>query len=270
VNERLLRAAYWYARRGWSCFPVAGKAPLTAHGFQDATSSRFELERLFADRRATGVAIACGASRLLVVDLDGQEGLDAWADLAARNGGHEPTLVVATPSGGRHLYFAGEGRSTTRRLGPGIDTKGAGGYVVAPPSRHPAGGEYRFRDPRAPLAPAPAWLLEALVEPAPVVELGERRRLPAGERATSYGRVALEGLCDGVLAAIEGSRNDTLLRAAIRAGRLEAAGELDAEAAERVLVEAACHTGLAWHEALSTFRNGLEFGRQYPAARAAR
>ena len=268
MSGRLLRAALWYARRGWPCFPVAGKTPLTVHGFKDATCGEDELRRLFFDRRATGVAIACGEAGLLVVDLDGDEGRDAWADLAASNDGHEQTLVVQTPTGGLHIYFAGEGPSSTRRLGPGIDTKGAGGYVVAPPSRHPAGGHYLWLAPTAPIATAPKWLLAALTSPqtdAAAIAQGERRELPVGAQATNYGRAALDGLADDVATAVEGTRNDTLLRAAIRAGRLEAAGELTADLAERRLVEAACGTGLAPLEAHRTFQSGLGIGRKYPA-----
>ncbi|MDQ3381428.1 MAG: bifunctional DNA primase/polymerase [Actinomycetota bacterium] len=109
----LLRAALIYVDRGWATFPVAGKVPRTPRGFVDASTDPDVLERLFADPRATGIAIACGASRLLVVDLDGSDGRHSWADLRARHGGHDRTLTVETGKpGGLHLYFEGEGRSS--------------------------------------------------------------------------------------------------------------------------------------------------------------
>lgn len=266
----VLEAALEYAARGWAIFPVSGKRPQTARGFEDASSDPVVVERLFTDVTPTGVAVACGASGLLVVDLDGPAAAEAWAELAARHGGHSETLVAQTGKpNGLHLYFAGEGRSSAGRLGPGIDTRGRGGYVVAPPSWHPSGAVYRWLDPDAPLAPAPAWLLAALEPPAPP-PAGDARSLPAGASATSYGRAALEGLAADMLAAPEGQRNEVLVRVAYRAGRLVAAGELAEESARAVLVEAARRVGLSLVEADRTYRSGFTAGLELPAARARR
>jgi len=270
IAAPVLEAALAYAARGWHVFPVAGKVPLTEHGFADAAADGADVERLFTDVTATGVAIACDASELLVVDLDGLAAQEAWADLAGRNGGHEATLAAETGKpGGLHLYFAGDGRSSAGRLGPGIDTRGRGGYVVAPPSWHPSGAVYRFVDPEQDVAPAPAWLLAALEPPPPPV-IGDSRPLPAGAAATSYGRAALEGLASDMLRAGEGQRNDVLVRVAYRAGRLSAAGELAEESAHAVLVEAATRAGLASIEAERTFTSGFRAGLELPAARAPR
>ena len=73
-----------------------------------------------------------------------------------------------------------------------------------------------------------------------------------------------------MLNAGEGTRNDTLLRVARRAGRLEAAGELDRDIAEEVLTRAAGIAGLPVDEIAATFKNGFEFGQQYPIQRAPR
>jgi hypothetical protein len=263
-------AAFAYAERGWHVFPVAGKVPLTERGFHDATDDLDAVERMFFDDRATGVGIACGASGLLVVDLDGLAAQEAWADLAASSGGHLPTLAAETGKpDGLHLYFTGEGRNTAGKLGPGVDTRGAGGYVVAPPSRHPSGRAYRFRDPDVDVVPAPTWLLAAL-EPPPPPPVGATRSVPPGENATPYGRAALEGLVDDVLRSAEGTRNDTLVRVSYRAGRLVAAGELTADAARVVLLEAARRVGLSATEADRTFRSGFDAGLELPAVRASR
>jgi hypothetical protein len=262
-------AAIAYAERGWHVFPVAGKVPLTAHGLHDATDDPGAVERMFYDDRATGVGIACGASGLLVVDLDGLAAQVAWADLAARHGGHSPTLAAETgKADGLHLYFAGEGRSSAGRLGPGIDTRGAGGYVVAPPSRHESGRTYRWRDGALAVSEAPGWLVAALAPPPPPI-VGEVGRLAPGERATPYGRAALVGLADDMLRAGEGQRNETLVRVAYRAGRLVAGGEIAEDAARAVLIEAARRVGLSIDEAERTFRSGFAAGLEYPAARAA-
>lgn len=264
----VLEAALEYAARGWSVFPVAGKVPLTPHGFKDASADPVVVERLFTDVTPTGLAVACGASGLLVVDLDGPAAAEAWADLAAQHRGHGPTLAAETAKG-CHLYFVGDGRSTASRLGPGIDTRGAGGFVVCPPSWHESGHVYRWIDPNVEVAPAPAWLLAAL-EPTAPISVGTPRPLPPGESATSYGRAALVGLVDDMLRAPQGQRNATLCALSYRAGRLVAGGELSAQAAQAVLVEAARRLGLSLVEAERTFRSGFTAGLELPAARAPR
>lgn len=267
-QDALRAVAQAYAHHGWAVFPVEGKVPLTRHGVTDATTDPALVERLFAGSRATGIAVACGASGLLVVDLDGEEGRAAWGSLTARHGGHPRTLTARTSSG-FHLYYSGEGPSTARRLGPGIDTRGRGGYVVAPPSVHASGHRYRWHDPSVPIAAAPGWL-SALLRPAPPAVVGERRGLPPGTVATAYGRAALDGLAADMRAAPAGCRNDHLVRVAYRAGRLSAAGEVDANAAREVLLEAALGAGLGPVEAARTFSSGFRAGHQLPAVRASR
>ncbi|HTQ47469.1 MAG TPA: VapE domain-containing protein [Polyangiaceae bacterium] len=113
-----------------------------------------------------GYGIQTGSfNGIFVVDLDvrpDKNGIDSLLAL-----GEVPdTLSVLTPSGGVHLYFrlpAGVYIPTSRgELGPGIDIKGEGGYVVGPGSPHKSGGIYQQED--GPLADPPAWLLERVVK----------------------------------------------------------------------------------------------------------
>jgi len=265
-------AALEYAERGWHVFPVRGrsKVPLTAHGFHDASTSAAQIENWWARWPKANIGIACGFSKLLVVDLDGEEGRATWPDLAVRNGEQETTLVCETGGGGLHLYFAGEGRCTTRHLGKGIDTRGHGGSVIAPPSLHVSGKHYRWRDRSAPLAPAPSWLLSALEPPPRPPVVHSPRSLPPGENASSYGRAALDRITAEVLSASEGVRHDTLFRAALQVGSLEAGNELVAEPALDVLREAARAVGLGTFEIERTVRDGFSVGQQHPSSRLAR
>lgn len=261
------------AERGLWLFPVAGKLPLTKHGFKDALNDPVDVRALFAAHRtATGIGVDCGRSGLLVVDLDGPRGRGTWTRLMLEHGSVRTLeAVTGRRDGGRHLYFATRdkrSRSTSKHLGEGVDTKGEGGYVIAPPSLHPAGTRYQWVE-RRPIADAPEWLLEAIAPPPPP-PVGERRSLSPGERVTPYGRAALEGLADHVLSSVEGTRNDRFHRAAIRAGRLVAAGEIDEHLAQEVLVTAAAAIGLREHEITATWKSGFGFGVQHPAARAPR
>jgi hypothetical protein len=242
------------------------KVPATAHGFKDATNDCDRIVSWWRLSPRANIGIDCGRSGLLVVDLDGEEGRDAWADLVARNGGHERTRVCVTGTGGFHIWFFGDGPSTARRLGPGIDTRGRGGYVIAPPSVHPNGNRYRWRDSAAPIAPAPAWLLGRLKPPPPPL-IGEHKPLPSGVDATPYGRAALDGMAREMRTAGEGRRHAVLCGIAYRAGRLSAGGEIDAGLARDVLREAALDAGLGRAEVASALRDCFGEGLKVPAAR---
>jgi hypothetical protein len=220
-------------------------------------------------RPDANIGISCGPSNLFVVDIDSQEGARAWGEVCVLHGGRPHTLTAVTARGFQ-FYFRGKGRTSASRIASEVDTRGAGGYVVAVPSVHPSGVRYRWLEPEAELLPAPSWLLELLERGRPDLEVGERRQLPDGVEATSYGRAALEGLREDMLHAQEGCRNDTLNRLGYRAGRLAAAGELDVKHAEGVLVQAAVEAGLPEDEAVRTYRSGAGAGLLLPTVRAVR
>lgn len=120
-----------------------------------------------------GYGIKTGArprgSGIVVVDLDGEAAVDAWMKLC---GGNSPdTYTVKTPRPGLHLTFQHPGfyvGNSTGALGPKIDVRGDGGFVVGAGSPHVLGGVYEVIDDRAP-APVPAWLLDWLkAQPARV------------------------------------------------------------------------------------------------------
>lgn len=118
-----------------------------------------------------GVATGPG-SNLFVLDIDGEEGKRALAALVEQYGDLPPTVTVITQSGGNHYWFAWpEGqnlRNTASSLGSGIDTRGDGGFVIAPPSRGITGNEYKFAPGcginEAPIAVAPSWLITLAFE----------------------------------------------------------------------------------------------------------
>jgi hypothetical protein len=155
-------------RYNLAVFPTAlkTKKPMCEHGFHDATRDIKAL-RMLHGGRPHGLAIATGAVSgiwALDVDVKQQNGKRALEELENANAPLSETWTVETPSGGLHFYFAWtDVTPITSRVNvfPGIDTRGAGGYVVAPPTT-----DYRWlKSPsQVDLAAAPEWLISTIME----------------------------------------------------------------------------------------------------------
>ena len=129
------------------------------HGVWDATT---DPDAIAAWGRAypwAQPAVACGASGLVVIDVDGDAGESTLARLEATHGALPRTRVVSTgrPGGGRHLWFRTDRDGLHPRHLPGLDLNAGASYVVAPGARHRSGTEYAVVDDTFP-ADAPAWL----------------------------------------------------------------------------------------------------------------
>lgn len=151
--DQFKKFALEYASRGWQVFPLkpGGKEPSTRHGYLDATTAEDKIHTWWTKYPEANIGIACGASDLVVVDIDiknGIDGLESWQNLLNEIG-HDfcETATVETPTGGKHLYFRSHGseiKSSAGRLAPGIDIRAAGGYVVAPSSVLSGVGSYKW------------------------------------------------------------------------------------------------------------------------------
>ena len=176
ANPAGLRFALEYARRGWSVLPLAPRSKVPAvrggRGVHDATRDSEQLVRWWTALPSAGVAVACGrpSAGLIVLDVDPRNGGDeSLHDLQGLHGGLPPTPRVLTGGGGEHYYFRlpmSELAAVGASLGPGLDVKADGGYVVAPPSIHPSGVRYR-------------WALAALLSATPIAELPRQWLAPA-------------------------------------------------------------------------------------------
>lgn len=231
---------------------------LTCHGFYAATVDEGRV-RAMAERSPRGcLAIRTGApSGLVVVDVDPPEGLRTLAILD--EGGLLPGTLMAMTGreSGLHLYYAHPGVKIPTKpgaLGKGVDVKGDGGYVIAPPSRHPKTGQrYMWAgDGRSDHEPAP-------LHPGVVERLRERPRPAPAARAARCGspRGRLAGLVNTVLNAPPHQANNVLHWAACRCGELIAAGEVDRATAEQALQAAAEERGQLPGEARRTIASGL-------------
>ena len=178
------------------CEP-SGKRPLTRHGFQDASKNPDQLRSWWTEHRLANLAIPTGGdSGLVVVDVDPRNGGTVGLEnLLAAHGrsGFDETPTVTTGGGGIHFWFAAPAtRVAGCVLAPGVDLKAEGGYVIAPPSRHPSGASYEWRlhPDDTPFAPLPEWIRARTGEPAG--SPGTAQPLP--ETISEYRNVLLTSL----------------------------------------------------------------------------
>ncbi|WP_431988407.1 bifunctional DNA primase/polymerase [Streptomyces parvulus] len=241
-----------------SCHGECGRF---GHGVHDASTDPARIRELFAAAPwATGYGIACGLAphHLVGVDLDTKSETDSSAALRELALRHlftiPPTVVVLTPSGGRHLWLTGPPEAvvpnSAGRLAPGIDIRGAGGYLVGPGSRTRQ-GVYTTAPGTShlPPAPCPPALLRLLLPPP------RSPRAPHGTPDAHDGR----GLVHFVLAAHEGQRNTRLFWAACRAYENGIGPALLGP-----LLDAARATGLTEREARTTIASAARMTGHHP------
>lgn len=284
ADPALLRSALAAGRRGWSVFPcaVGGKRPALRGNWQDLATTSPDQIRSWWNRAPYNIGIACGPSGLVVVDLDlprgdaddlsdgallPLSGADILSLLARQHGERYPggTYIVDTPSGGCHLYFSAPGDARVRNsagvIGPHIDVRADGGYVVGAGSRI-GGRAYTARGARE-VAPLPSWLAQSIRDscqsPAvPAQPFPELDRV----QGRAYAMAALRAETERVASARPGTRNDTLNRAAFNLGQLVAAGFLPPIPVITSLIDAARHAGLSAAEAGRTVRSGMAAGQR--------
>jgi putative DNA primase/helicase len=263
----LREAAAAYAAAGWPVFPTDfNKRPLVEHGFKDATTDPEMIRRLWQNTNAKGIGIPTGSAiGAFVVDIDpGHGGAETLAALEAKYGALPATLTSFTGGGGLHYFFRYvEGiRNSAGHVGAGIDIRGEGGYIVAPPSGHQSGQNYQWTSTRSP-AEAPTWLLEAIFAPKPKPGSPKERQSNGNGDGTPYGKAALDAELRRVQAAREGTRNATLNEAAFSIGQLVAGGELPASALD-YLSTAGESAGLPAAEVRATLESGFSAGSRSP------
>jgi hypothetical protein len=138
ATRELYDAAIYYAGTlGWPIFPlkVGEKTPATRNGLHDATT---DLEQIIAWWDANpwqNIGVATG-HHFDVIDIDAPDGFTGFHELCQSTGERpRPFAAAHTGNGGRHLLVPPTGRGNFANLRPGVDYRGTGGYIVAPPSR---------------------------------------------------------------------------------------------------------------------------------------
>ena len=211
----MLDYALEYANRGWPVFPATPgkKRPATEHGLKDATTDEVQIRDWWRRYPNANIAIATGPEAgFYVLDVDPRHGGDqSLSELCA------PTELPDTPTcetggGGKHIYLLWPEDGTHIRnatnIVPGLDIRGAGGYVIAPPSNtwlEDNGGAYVWESETENIAPTPAWLMPFLStrtkrakqpvkatngEATRILSPGEKQAIPEGSRDETLTRIA--------------------------------------------------------------------------------
>jgi hypothetical protein len=141
--------------------------------YQKLPADENQILAWFADRRDFGVGLIQGSrSGTIVLDFDADSlGLETLADLERR--GLPQSVRAFTPGGGCHVVLRHPGKhvSTRKRILPGMDVRGDGGFIVACPSTHANGREYAWdvdcHPEEVPVADCPDWLTDLICGDAP-------------------------------------------------------------------------------------------------------
>lgn len=204
--------------------PNAAKHPLTGSGFLDATVNIRTIRGWFERWPFANIGIATGErSGIVVLDIDGSAGYQSLGSLPLPN---TPSVATGRVDGGIHYYFKWPGYAikSAIKIESGLDIRGDGGYVIAPPSIHKTGNKYYWVTApinlnnetidKAELADIPDWLLPKLSKPKAGSE--------AGEPDTDNPRMIGEGMRDVELTSMAGvMRRKGFNYAAIRLALLE-------------------------------------------------
>lgn len=214
-----LEAALEYLKRGWSVVPAhgvddegvctcaridcpsPGKHPRVSWAqYQQEFPGDGQVRTWWRRWPDANIAICTGkVSGLVVVDVDPRHGGDeSLKELAL-----PATVTALTGGGGEHLYYRHPGGTVHNgaNLLPGIDLRGDGGYVIAPPSTHISGTAYAWEAGYGP----------GECELAPYPKIAQGGALPAV--AANHGdAIVLSDYTEGVVRVGEGERNVHMTR----------------------------------------------------------
>lgn len=153
---RLLDSALFYASWGWPVFPLkpGTKEPATRNGFKDATTSTGVIREWWRRNPSANIGVRTGVL-FDALDVDFKNG--AWrAWLEIRDSSETPTAhgISITPTSGLHVLFKASGYGSGAnmfRTNSGLDYRGKGGYIVAPPSVLADGTRWAWRAKPSPM-----------------------------------------------------------------------------------------------------------------------
>lgn len=264
MSNPVLDAAWRYIDMGLPVIALTGKAPngiVHRHGLTEpltSESDQMHVWNAFNHVKTTGVGIVIPFP-YLVVDIDGEAGAQAWM----RDFGDIPDRWVAKTGRGLHMWYSCMEPTGNGRLADALDLKGQGGYVAAPPSRHPDGHLYKWlAEPEMDFPPVEAppalerWITLRNADRARAEiakSLAPRERHEALENGMLYATWGWDSLIKGMAEAGEGNRNNYLHWAAATM-----AEEFATEDEFQYLFDAAVAAGLTRLETRRTIQSAMK------------
>jgi len=206
MSSKKLPHALEYAKHGWHVFPLhhlvngkcscgkspcgdAGKHPRIKNGLLGATTDPRTIKNWWNKWPEANIGVRTGAvSGIIVLDIDPKHrGDETLYELENQYGELPETVEAKTGGGGRHIVLKHPGfnvKTGTGILGEGIDIRGDGGYIVAPPSKHASGNIYSWdiASKSNGIAEMPPWLAEMVKETNLGVPEKVEGDIPEGQR----------------------------------------------------------------------------------------
>jgi hypothetical protein len=249
----------------------AGKRPRIKGWQGAATLDEAQIRTWWKQWPKANIGLDAGKSGLLIVDIDPAHG--GTIEALGLSPKELRTVTAVTGSGGTPIFYrqpeGGEFGNSANRIAKGVDSRGAGGYVIGAGSVHPNGNPYRWADglgpTEAPILELPASLAAKLrkeipaptVAPKPVVV-----QTPGDNRP--HVQAALQRELEALAGAANGSRNHQLNRSAFSLGQFVGAGALAESEVIMALEHTALAIGLTETEARKTIVSGLANGKLKP------
>lgn len=265
-----LDEAISYVQRGWSVIPLevgTKKALVKWKKYQDERPDEAQLTRWWQKWPDANVGIITGqVSGFFAVDIDSPDGL---ATIEGR-GGLPETLQVKTSKVG-HYYFQYPETGVRNRTAivAGVDIRGDGGLVAAPPSIHATGVVYEWAN-RCEIAVAPDWLIELMQAPKPYETMPEinREHLNGAAQNPDDTRRFVEGCVKSELqkvhACAEGDKNTQILKSSTYLSGYIHTGAITADEIESRLFDAIASRAKDPAQAVQTLRAGIRYGSIKP------
>ncbi|MBZ9973488.1 AAA family ATPase [Mesorhizobium sp. BR-1-1-8] len=285
-----LEVARWYTGHGIPVFPCheseaeevdpatgeiitkPEKSPYTTNGLKGATRSSRIVDIFFGEKYPSA-AIGVPTGEPLgawVLDLDTHDGNDGhvWlAEMEAKHGPLPDTARASTANGGTHIFFHHvDGVRNRAAIAPGVDTRGDGGYILAPGSAMADGRAYKWLNHDGhglpAFAEAPQWLLDLVVNKhaEPTEQRTEYVYRPVTSENERYVSRAIEDECAKVASAAVGNRGQQLYSSACALGEIVAAGALARADAESELYRAAESSGVVKKDGPKSTRDRIKRG----------
>lgn len=268
------------ARAGFAVFPCdQNKRPLISAWRANSTTDLHAIHRLWMERRGALVGLDCGKSGLLIVDCDRREGkpdgVKQFSNLCVEhNQSLTDLFTVSTMNGGLHVYFRQNGElfgNSVGKLCPSVDTRGVGGYAIAPGTQTAHNIYYKANKPITDIdvVPLPLWLASILRSTKAktskaISTINNNISSIGNEREQAYAHATLHRIALELSAALPGSRNEALNRAAFRLGTMCARNWIDRNKVTLTLATAAKESGLLEDEIYKTINSGLSAGERSP------